>query len=240
MLKIWDASNFRRTVGALCLFLAPVLFAFVEITYPVDQNAGPAEQISSTAQHPSLVLTDVYLGIVAAILFIPAFFALLHVIRDRGVVVAHIGAILALIGVALAHLVLAGFNLLVWAMTLPGVDQAAMVRFLTVTQRNPAGLPIVLGHELFALGLILLGVGLWRSRFGYRWAGPVISVAVVSDILLGSTGVPDVAASVVSDGLLVVGFAAVAYRLLLLPDAGWESEERNVATGTATAQVSGA
>lgn len=231
MLKIWDASNFRRTAGALCLFLAPVLFAFVELTYPVDQNAGPAEMLSSVAHHRSLALADIYVGVFSAILFIPAFFALLHVIRERGVVLAHIGAILALIGVAFAHLVLAGFNLILWAMTLPGVDQRAALRFLTATKNNPAGLPIVLGHELFALGLILLGIALWRSRFGYRWAGPVIAVAVVLDVVLGSVGVPDVVASVVSDGLLVIGFAAVAYRVLLLPDRGWGAEERSVSAG---------
>jgi hypothetical protein len=237
MLKIWEASNFRRTLGALCLFLAPVLFAFVELTYPVDQNAGPAEMITSVAGHRNLALADIYVGILSAILFIPAFFALLHVIRDRGVVLAHVGAMLALVGVAFAHLVLAGFNLILWAMTMPGVDQHAAVRFLTVTTNNPAGLPIVLGHELFALGLILLGIALWRSRFGYRWAGPAISVAVVLDVVLGSVGVSDVIASVVSDGLLVVGFSALAYRMVQLPDSRWDTPEQTVLVRTTGAQA---
>ena len=237
MLKIWDASNFRRTAGAVCMFLAPVLFAFVELTYPVDQNAGPAEMISSVAHHRTLALSDIYVGILSAILCIPAFFALLHVIRERGVVLAHIGAILALIGVAFAHLVLAGFNIVLWAMTLPGVDQRAAIRFLTTTMNNPAGLPIVLGHELFALGLILLGIALWRSRFGYRWAGPVISVAVVLDVVLGSIGVPDVVASLLSDGLLVAGFGAVGYRLLELSDSRWDADERSVDLGRAGAHA---
>ena len=34
MLKIWDSSNFRRTLGGLSLILAPALFAVVEITHP--------------------------------------------------------------------------------------------------------------------------------------------------------------------------------------------------------------
>ena len=225
MLKIWDASNFRRTVGGLCLIVAPVLFAVAEITFP-GGDGSPVDQLTAASQHRNLMLADIFLGLVAAILFIPAFFALLHVVRERGVVLAHIGAVLAVTGVALAHLALAGLQLMLWAMASPGVDRAAMVSFLNKTSQTPAALPLVLGHELFALGVIVLGIAVWRSGFGYRWAGPLASLGVILDIVLGTVGAPDLVASVVSDGLFVVGFAAIGYRVLALPDQSWAAAER--------------
>ena len=38
MLKIWDPTNFRRTLGGLCLILAPIFFAIAEITYPASEG----------------------------------------------------------------------------------------------------------------------------------------------------------------------------------------------------------
>ncbi len=222
MLKIWDPTNFRRTLGGLALILAPILFAVTEITYPVSNGNG-ADQLDVAARNHDLMLTDTFLGIAAAILFIPAVFALLHVTRRRGVVLGHVAAILTVVGVCLAHLALAGLNLMLWAMAGPGVDRKAMATFLDQTQQNPAALPLVLGHFLFAIGIILFGVAVWRSGFGYRWAGVAIAVGVLIDIVGGMSGLPDVLVSIVSDGIFCTGLAAVGLSVLLTPDDEWEA-----------------
>ncbi len=222
MLKIWDTTNFRRTLGGLSLILAPVLFAIAEITYPASNGNG-AQQLAVAARSHDVMLADIYFGIAAAILFIPAMFAILHITRRRGVVLGHVAAILVVVGVCLAHLALGGLQLMLWAMAGPGVDRAAMATFLDKTMQNPAGLPLVLGHELFAFGIILAGIAVWRSGFGYRWAGPAIAIGVVLDIVGGTVGLPDVAVSVVSDGLFCTGLAAVGLSVLLTPDAAWEA-----------------
>lgn len=222
MLKIWDPVNFRRTLGGLCLILAPALFAVVEITFPGGNGSG-AEQLATAAANHDLMLADIYMGIASAILFIPAVFALLHVTRGRGVVLGHVAAILTVIGVGLAHLALAGLQLMLWAMAAPGVDRQAMAAFIDKTMQNPAGLPLVMGHELFALGIIVFGIAVWRSGFGYRWAGPAIALGVIIDIVGGVAGLPDTLASVVSDAIFVTGLAAVGLRVLLTPDSEWQS-----------------
>jgi hypothetical protein len=222
MLRIWDPTNFRRTLGGLSLILAPILFAVAEITYPASDGNGAA-QLDIAARNHNVMLADIYVGIASAILFIPAVFALLHVTRRRGVVLGHVAAVLTVAGVCLAHLALAGLQLMLWAMAGPGVDRQAMAAFIDKTMQNPAGLPLVLGHDLFALGVIIFGIAIWRSGFGYRWAGPAIAIGVVIDIAGGSIGVPDLLIGIVSDAIFVTGLAAVGLRVLMTSDADWEA-----------------
>jgi hypothetical protein len=222
MLKIWDPTNFRRTLGGLCLILAPILFAVAEITYPGGGATGAA-QLDTAARNYNLMLADIYIGIASAMLFIPAVYALLHVTRRRGVVLGHVAAILTVVGLGLAHLALAGLQLMLWAMAGPGVDRQAMAAFIDRTMQNPAGLPLVMGHELFALGIIVFGIAVWRSGFGYRWAGPAIAIGVVLDIVGGMIGLPDLLIAILSDGIFVTGLAAVGLKVLLTSDADWEA-----------------
>ena len=222
MLKFWDPTNFRRTLGGLCLILAPILFAIAEITYPASDGNG-AQQLEVAAANHNVMLADIYFGIASAILFIPAVYALLQVTRNRGVVLGHVAAILTVAGVCLAHLALGGLQLMLWAMAGPGVDRAAMAAFIDKTIQNPAGLPLVLGHELFAFGVIVFGIAVWRSGFGYRWAGPAIAIGVAIDIVGGTIGLPDLLIGIVSDAILVTGLAAVGLKVLLTPDAEWDN-----------------
>lgn len=222
MLKIWDPTNFRRTLGGLCLILAPVLFAIAEITYPNSSGNG-AEQLDAAARNHNVMLADIYFGMASAILFMPAIYALLHVLRRRGVVLGHIAAILTVAGVCLAHLALGGLQLMLWAMASPDANRQAMASFIDKTQQNPAALPIVLGHELFAVGIIVFGIAIWRSGFGYRWAGPAIAIGVVLDIVGGTIGLPDMLMAILSDGIFVTGLAAVGLKVLLTTDAEWEA-----------------
>ncbi|MDQ6921042.1 MAG: hypothetical protein M3170_05535 [Candidatus Dormibacteraeota bacterium] len=227
MLKIWDPTNFRRTLGGLCLILAPILFAITEISYPGGSGTG-AQQLDTAARNHNLMLADIYIGIASAILFIPAVYALLHVTRRRGVMLGHLAAILTLVGLGLAHLALAGLQLMLWAMAGPGVDRQAMAAFIDKTTQNPAGLPLVMGHELFALGIIVFGIAVWRSGFGYRWAGPAIAIGVVLDIVGGTIGIPDLLIGIVSDAILVTALAAIGLRVLMSSDAEWEARPETV------------
>jgi hypothetical protein len=227
MLKLWDPTNFRRTLGGVCLILAPIFFAIAEITYPASDGNGAA-QLDVAARNHDVMLADIYFGIASAILFIPAVFVLLHVTRARGVVLGHIAAILTMVGLCLAHLALGGLQLMLWAMAAPGVDRQAMASFIDKTQQNPAGLPLVLGHELFAFGVILFGIAIWRSGFGYRWAGPAIAIGVVIDIVGGTVGVPDPWISIVSDAIFVTGLAAVGLKVLLTSDAEWTASPATI------------
>jgi hypothetical protein len=235
MLKIWDATNFRRTLGGLCLIVAPILFAVGEITYPASDGNGAA-QLDVALRNHDVMLADIYFGIASAILFMPAVYALLHVTRRRGVVLGHVAAILTVAGVCLAHLALGGLQLMLWAMAGDAADKQVMASFIDKTQQNPAGLPLLLGHEMFAFGIIVFGIAVWRSGFAYRWAGPAIAIGVVIDIVGGTAGLPDPYVSIISDAIFVTGLAAVGLKVLLTSDSEWAAEP----AGARTAQPIGA
>ena len=97
MLKISDAAHFRRVVAGLCLVAAPVLFAVAEIATP-QPSGSAAAQLATFAQHREQLVVGVLCGLASSMCFVPALFGLLHKIRDRGVVYAHVAAALIIYG----------------------------------------------------------------------------------------------------------------------------------------------
>jgi hypothetical protein len=244
MLKIWNAANFRRTLGGICLIAAPLLFTFVEITAPPSGDS-PAAMISNGVRYHDRLAPYAYLGLIAGILFIVAIIAVLHVVRSTGVVLAHVGAILAMVGNAVSGIALFGLQLAIYMMTVPGVDPKAATAIIERSFQDPVGLPIPLSHDLFAVGMVLLGVAVWRSGFGYRWAGLVAAAGIIVDVaggMLGLDATPAAAAilSAVSDTAFVLGFAAIGWKVLTMSDADWaalpERPVRSVAS-TVPAEV---
>lgn len=220
MLKISDAAHFRRVVAGLCLVAAPLLFAVAEIATP-QPSGSAAAQLASFAQHRDQLLIGMLCGLASSICFVPALFGLLHKIRNRGVVYAHVAAALIIYGLV-TQAALDGINAMFWVMTKPGMNHAAMVNLLNGLQHGSAaaGAPLLAGHYLFAVGVVLLGVAVWRARLTPRWAGILVALWPVSDVALSSAG--DMA-SLVSDAIAVAGFAALGWRLLTAPDASWDA-----------------
>ena len=223
MLKIWNATNFRRTLGGLCLIVAPLLHYAAEHLISTGTNNGMASDwLANAAQYHDGLVEATYLDILSGILLIPAFVAIVHVVRGRGVVLVHIGVALALVAVALNTFVDAGVNLMVGVMGSPGLDASAMTALIQKSLITPSTLstPTFLGFLLQLPAYFLIGIAAWRSRFGYRWAGPLISIAVLAAFF---NVVQSDIIEFVADALLVVGLAAIGFRMLLMPDSAWES-----------------
>lgn len=218
MSTVGTTSSFRRIAGGLSVIAAPLLFSFVEITYPAHGET-PAGALANGAAQSGLWLADIYLGLAADILFVIAAFALLTVIQQRGAPLAVVAAALTVIGSCLAAAT-GGLHWIQWAMVQPGVDRAAALSILSQALQNPSGAPVAFGHWfLRALGVALFGVALWRSGYGYRWAGPAVTLGVVIDTLAGLLPIEqipaiDLVVSLLTDGLLFVGLAAVGWRIL--------------------------
>jgi hypothetical protein len=220
MLKIWNATNFRRTLGGLCLIVAPLLqFAAEKISPRGAQSASGVLQ--SAIQQNDRFLQGDYLNILSGILFIPAFFAILHVVRRHGVILAHIGVSLALVGVVLFVFVNGGANLMVGVMGSPGLDSGAMSALIQKSIGGTSPVTVTwLGLYMEGLGIFLIGLAVWRSGFGFRWAGPLISISVVAAFF---NPVQSDIIEFVPDAFLVVGLAAIGLRMLLMPDSAWDS-----------------
>ena len=222
MLKISNAANFRRSLGGLCLVVAPLLHFAAEHWISTGNNGTASDWLATATQHHDHLVESTYLDILSGILIIPAFFGILHVVRGRGVILAHIGVALALVGVVLFTFVSEGASLMVAVMGSPGLDSGAMTALIQKSLITPSTLstPTFLGLLLEGLGYFLIGLAIWRSGFGYRWAGPLISIATVGAFFNPLNS--DIQEFVV-DAMLVVGLAAIGFRLLVTPDSAWES-----------------
>ena len=232
--------RFDRLVGGAAIVVAPILFAFAEIANPATGDT-PAEELSSGAPHLGLWLAVIYAGIASSILFVVGTLALVGILHRRGAVLVRVAAAFTVLGACLSGLVLAGLQTALHGMAAPGVDHAAMIKFLNTESQDAAVLPFVAGHYLFALGVILLGVAIWRSGFGSRWAGVAVALGVVVDVVFGILGLDqsrtgDIVISAVSDGLMVVGFAAIGLRVMF-PLPGREAAARERLLGGAASRA---
>jgi hypothetical protein len=215
-------TTFRRRFGAITVLTAPALFAVAELTSPTEGD-DPAGDLGVAAAHHGQQLLSIGAGLLASVLFLPAFFALVNPVRGRGTVLTHLGGGLGVLGTALSGLALAGLDLVFYDAASPGVDRASAARLITHLTHDPAGAPLLIGHYLFALGLLLLAVGLLRARVGYRWAAICLGAAPLVEALLAAVGVPEtLLVSVVTDALLVAGAAGLAWWMLTTTNAAWE------------------
>ena len=215
-------TTFRRRFGAVSLVLAAVLFSIAEPLFPTSGN-DPAAELAANAQHHGQLLAAIYCYLAASILFIPAFFALMHPVRGRGTVLTHLGGGMALLGNALAGLALTGLQLVMYEASSAGVDRAPLVPFIQHSMKDVALAPLPMGHYLFAIGILVLAIGLFRSGTGYRWAAICLGLAPLLDSVAGSIA-DGIVVAVVTDALLVAGAAGFAWWQARTSNSAWEGE----------------
>lgn len=222
-------TTFRRRFGGASLFAATALFAASELMFPTE-GQNPAADLGTNAAHHGQLLLAVATGLLSSILFIPAFFALMNPLRGRGTVLGHLGGGLALLGVSISGLAVAGVQFMFYEASAPGVDRRALATFLGQATHDPIGAPFVLGHVFLVFGIVLLAAGLYRGSIGYRWAAVALGVGPLLDVVLGSTGLENtasgtLAASVLSDVVWLAGAAGLAWWQATTSDAAWEGGE---------------
>jgi len=220
MLKIWDAHNFRRTLTGLSLIAAPLVFLVFWVALP-DLPDDPTAMLAAIAANRERTMVAALLLMLSSVLFLPAFVGLIHLLRDRGVVLGHLGGGLALLG-ALGHIARATYFLVFVHMATGGADQAQMVALMNRIQGDPALVPIMLTLGGFDIGLLLLGIGLWRARVVPRWAAAGIVLAIVL-VIIGVViidGGPIILLVVFAG--LAISLGAIGWTVLRMSDGDWE------------------
>ncbi len=217
MLKIDGADNFRRTLVGLCLIIAPLMLLLGNIIHPGGK--GGAGLVNMMAEHPGRVEAASLLIIFSSVFFVPALVGLLYLLRDRGVVLGHIGVGLALIGVVVGHAVWAGFQIVLLGFVQNGVDRGQLSAIADSGPLN-VGFVIVLLMFLvgFFVGLIILAISLWRGRAAPLWVAACIIAAVVWDFI----PLPGIAEVEIGPALLFVGLGWIGLKVLRMSDADWE------------------
>lgn len=191
----------RRLTGG-CLIAAPTLMLISEAISPALSGDGRASLVTVAVQ-PGRLTAWIWLGIAAAILFLPAVFGLALVLRRRGGALGSVGVGFAVVGSVGYAVHQALFLQLPSLLDGDPREMAALYE----RQGNSPAITVVTFLLFLApllLGLLLLGVGLHRSGVAPLW--PAIAIALA--ILPSAVPLP-----------VDVGFAP--FVLLLAGMAGW-------------------
>lgn len=204
----------REVIAGLCLIAAPIAFTAAELIAP-EADGNSAQMLSGFAQNRTGGLLAAAFGLVSTMLFIPAVFGLLTRITARGSRWGHVAVAAIIYGLVTAHAALGGVNLMFYAMTDPTMNRGQMVRLMDVLTNSPViAAPLLLGHQVFAVGVVALGVAVLRSRRLPRWTGVALILWLVVDVVAEALPTPHLVGPAASDGFGVVGLATMGWYLL--------------------------
>jgi hypothetical protein len=199
-----DSRRFFKNVVTSSLFASPLLLLASALIAPaIDGNE--VEQLAVVARDPDRYYLFTVLIFVGTALIVPVVLGLMYMLRERAAAWGNLGGSLAMIG-ALIGVGDAISQLFIWQMAAPGADQAQMSALLMRFDNAPgAALIFRIGGPSFVLGMVLLGIGLYRAKAVPAWAaaglaagaflnlagfviGSNVLVAISSAVLLVSLG----------------------------------------------------
>jgi len=230
-LSLSNASSFRRTLAGLCLLVGPVLLVAASITDPASGGGdNDKEYLQSLKDDPDMVQLSTAFWIAGFATLVGGVVGLVHVIRERGVVLANLGGTLAILGlvmfVALVTTTIYELNN-VEHLPLDTADKLSndiedyWVGYIILV-------PALLGTFI---GVILLGAAVLRSKLAHPAAGVLMIVGMLA--LFGSDG-GDVV-GIIANALLAAGFGLVGLKLLGMTDEQWDGRARLAAPAGASA-----
>lgn len=219
MLKINAADNFRRTLAGLCLIAAPLAFMVSEVMYSRFFSQESDQQFFAAVAEKSAIWTfATLLGLLAAILFVPAVVGMVHLLKGRGVILGHVGGALAIIGAVgyACHQML--FVVMGEMARMEGQQEAVISVSKQLDSSVIIGIIAMLMFLLsLSLGLILLTIGLYRAGIAPIWAPVCVFLSILPAFVPLDSDYPGYAAF----ALLAVGLGVAGVKVLGMSDAEW-------------------
>lgn len=208
-MSITHAAAFRRRAGAgtivafFCVLLASTLIE------PTDSHAN-RDQLRAAALHSGAMQAASWCEIVAGVLAPVVVLTLMHIVRGRGVVLAHVGGILGILGSASGALI--GLHGLFFVALAGRSDATAVLDRLD----HIAPAIIVLFFAL-PVALTMLAIAAVRGGLAPRWVIPVAVLFLLCEFA------PLPGAEIVQMALGLAAFGRIAGTILGMSDAEWES-----------------
>lgn len=215
---IAKTERFRRRVAGISLIGFAAMIVAQDLVGARTPSDAAGQYAAVAAERGGTIASSIFL-LVSSILLVPAVFGILHLVRERGVTLAHVGGALAIVG-ALGHVAVMTYQLALVEMTRAGDRDAMVVLIDRLSNSATVGVIVFPMILAFALGLLTLSVALWRARVVQGWAAALVLLAVILDV-----GAPEGAPGWISITKQLLAFAAFAYvglRVLRMSDAEWE------------------
>lgn len=213
-----NPSTFRRTVAGICLIAGPLLLLVAGAITPSESSDSANAYMKSVAADPSAHEWGAVAFVLAFALLVPGLVGAVHLLRRRAVVLGHVFGSLAILGaVMFVGLAATTFYDIALATSLP-LDQAVKANDALddVTGGVVVLVPALLGTFV---GLIGLGVALWRGGWAPAW----VAVAAAAGMLLVVAGDGNKITGLAGSLALLAAYGYVGLTMLRMGNDAWES-----------------
>lgn len=222
MLKLSNPSNFRRTLAGLSLVVAPLVILVASVLQP-DTGDDSDEYLTDLADEAGRADLSATLFVIGFWLLLPGILGLIHLVRGRGVVLAHIGGVLLVLGVVAYPVLFATTFYDVSIAENASLEEGIKVYDGVEDYVGPyfIFIPAILG---FTLGAILLAIALLRAGIAPLWVLIVLLVGNVLVFIGGGGSVPVLA--ILGSLAFAAAFGYLGMRLLGMSDDDWDRAGR--------------
>lgn len=211
-----SSDTYRRNATATGL-VATAALSFVSVMLQPAFSGDVEQRLASIDAAGARGALSAAAFVLAQLPFVVAVLGVAHLLRERSPRLATTGASLGVLG-AFGHSVFGGVSLVYVVMAADEGNRAAYASLVQQVEESPVMLFAAVGLVGTVLGLLLLGVSLWRSRLVARWIPATLWLFLVVEFAAG--GLSDYAA-VVSVVLYVVATGAIAAWVVRSPAPAW-------------------
>lgn len=210
-----NPAKARRTAAGLALIVAPLLFLIADVISPAWSD-DTAEYVRQVAESPDAQGWSGVLYVIGFSLIVPGVIGIVHLIRGRGVTLAHIAGALAVLGLG-AFPALAATSI-VDAVAVESIGQGDYVAVIDgLEDSTPAIVLLIVTLIPALLSLLLIAAAVWRSGLA-PWPVAVVLIASALLLIVGNSQT----LNIVSDALMLLALGFIGVRLLQMADGDWE------------------
>lgn len=225
-------ATFRRNAAATGLVLTAVL-SLVSVVLQPEFPPGFTDRLAAIDAAGGRGVVSAMAFALAQLPFIAAVLGVAHLLRERAPVLSGLAATLGVLG-AFGHAVFSGVSLVYVTMAADPQHRTTYAQLMKQVEGSPTMLFAAMGLLGTVLGVVLLGVALWRSRLVARWI-PVTLWAFVVVEFVGSN--LSTYASALSGALFLTAFVALAVWVARTPRSAWEMVSAGVDVPAAPPRV---
>ena len=209
----------RRVALALLIPAGPLAVAILRVVLPYFTADTSATVAAKVADHQGAQGAVLWLSLVAMVTLVPGTIAIGLPAARRCPRLGTAALIVSLAGFSCLPVVGIADQVALFG-SRAGLGPDVTVRLLDEAQRQPtivvAGLVFVVGH---IVGVVLLGIALWRAGILPGWAGLLLSISQPLHLIF-AIAAPNHLLDGCAWGLTAVGFALAARAILGTPTPG--------------------